>query len=74
MTYLGNRVASQASDNGSRLIFVDNKLLIENELGIEDLLKMADQPLKFRLSNYLIRKVNKERARRSGVDYIESEY
>lgn len=42
MTYLGNRVASQASDNGSRLIFVDNKLLIENELGIEDLMKMAE--------------------------------
>ena len=36
MTYLGNRVASQASDNGSRLIFVDNKLLIENELGIDE--------------------------------------
>lgn len=37
----------------TRLIYVDNKMVLENEISSEDLLRMADQPDKFRLSKYL---------------------
>lgn len=48
-------------------MFVDNKFMLENQLTMEDLLVMAEQPHKFRLSNYLRNKVVKERARREGL-------
>jgi len=48
----------------TQMIYVDNKMMMENQLGMEDLMRMAEQPHKFRLSNYLRNKVAKERARR----------
>ena len=47
-----------------KLIYVDNKMVLENEISMDDLIRMADQPEKFRLSNYLRNKVLKERAKR----------
>ena len=48
----------------NHMIYVDNKVFLENQLTMDDLLKMADQPHKFRLSNYLRNKVIRERAKR----------
>ncbi len=45
-------------------IFVDNKMVLENEISMDDLLRMSEQPGKFTLSNYLKKKVWKEKVRR----------
>ena len=50
------------------LIYVDNKMVMENQISIEDLLKMSEQPDKFNLSNYLKTKVHKEKVKRGLVD------
>lgn len=44
---------------GNRVIYVDNKMVLENQITTEDLLKMAEQPQKFRLSNHLVNKVKR---------------
>jgi len=44
-----------------KVIYVDNKIVLENNLSNEDLLKMADMPSKFHLSHYLRNKVRRLR-------------
>lgn len=44
-----------------KLIYVDNKMVLENNISNEDLLKMANMPGKFHLSHYLRNKVRRLR-------------
>ena len=46
---------------GKGLIFIDNKTVLQNDLKMEDVEAMFDQPEKFFLSNYLRNKVIKRR-------------
>ncbi len=60
----GNIDVTDPDSISNHMIYVDNKVFLENQLTMDDLLKMADQPHKFRLSNYLRNKVIRERAKR----------
>ena len=42
-------------------IFIDNKTVLSNQIGMEELERMYDQPDRFHLSNYLQNKVAKKR-------------
>ena len=53
------------------MIYVDNKMVMENQISMDDLIRMSEQPRKFTMSNYLRNKVKKERMKRglsSNVD------
>ncbi|TNV83551.1 hypothetical protein FGO68_gene13839 [Halteria grandinella] len=54
-------------------IYVDNKMVMENQISMDDLIRMSDQTNKFQLSNYLIRKVRREKVKRGLVEYDEDD-
>mmetsp|Transcript_13602 Transcript_13602/g.9787 ORF Transcript_13602/g.9787 Transcript_13602/m.9787 type:complete len:84 (+) Transcript_13602:677-928(+) len=55
------------ADNNRRAkqIYVDNNMVLENNLSLEDLEIMYSQPEKYRLSNYVRNRVLKEKKRKA---------
>lgn len=54
-------------------IYVDNKMVMENQISMDDLIRMSDQTNKFQLSNYLIRKVRREKVKRGLAENDEDD-
>jgi hypothetical protein len=55
---------SQGNVEMGSKIYVDNKMVLENDISMDDLIRMSEQKNKFQLSQYLKRKVRREKVKR----------